>query len=425
MSQFLIINKALYNSLFLCWRIIVSVWYAAQYAIRDKVKVHASSCTYYFLVSLIPVVIVLSWGMTAFTDKLGFRDNLELLDNIQLYAQIQSMASSLGVAVSSSAFKALGVVGIVYVIWGASSLMKAIRDAFMVIFPAETIRKGIITMIIAHIMIPLLMLMVMIISSLNTALKHAFRWLLADELYKVSQPVLASLLTPILMLLIIAVAVYACFMLLAPKRPQNKPAMMGSLLFAIYFMLLQHGFSLIMVKLIAAYSRYGASGSLLFLLLWAYMVFYGMFIIAEYVRMVDNFNEINFFRYMYAQLKGRPSFLEKIMMIKLPFGDNYYLNSFNKSEKKVYDGAELALCKVKNGELVVNYGGQTQRTLRNGEMYNQIGAYSLSVELTALTDSKVLIVSENGVKELLSRHPEAWSCISSVENIHFAYLSEK
>ena len=425
MRNFITGHPALYTPLLLCWRFVLSVWYTVRLVLNHKIKVYASSCTYYFLVSLVPVVILVGWGAAVLVDRLALVDNLDMLENIQLYSQMQSMTSTLGLNMSSSSLKAVGIIGIIYGLWYASSLMKSIHNAFAVIFPAKTKRKGIITMILAHIMVPLLMIIAIIASSLSTAITQAFRWLLADTLHLVSQALLASLLTPLVTLFMIAVSAYACFMLLTPGRPKSKPAMIGAVLFALYFMILQQGLSIVMVKLIASYARYGALGSLLLLLLWAFLIFQGMFMVAEYVRVIDNFREINYAQYVYAHLKDKPSFLEKIVMLILPFGDNSYLAEFKKDEKKSYDGTALAFCKVKRGEVVISHYGQELRTLRDGEMYNQIGAHSPVVELTALSYSKVLIVSEKGMNELMLWHSEAWACISASEATYLAYIDNK
>jgi uncharacterized BrkB/YihY/UPF0761 family membrane protein len=383
--------------------------------IKHRVNAHAASCAYYFLVSFVPVLVIAGWGITALADRFGFM-HLELLENIRLYSQIQSLSSFMGIAAPPVSFKALGVLGVIYVGWSASSLIKAIHEIFAAIFPAKTKSKGIITMITVNFMIPLLMITAIIVSLLSAVITHIFRWLLVDMTHLINRSIPVSILTPVLAMLVVALVMYACFMLLAQGKPKKIPAIAGSLLFAIYFMLIQHGFSIIMVKLIAVYSRYGTMGSLLLILFWAFMIFYGMFIAAEYVRVIDNFGDINYIQYIYVNLKNRPSLLEKIMMLKLHFGDSYLTHFFN-GEKRVYDGAAIALFKVKSGEITASCNGQKLPSLQTGEIYNQIGVRPLTVEFTALSDSKALIVPDNDVKELLSRHPDVWTTISAGEAI--------
>jgi YihY family inner membrane protein len=403
---------ALYNLLLLCWRFAVSLWYTAKFAAKHHLKVHASSCTYYFLVSLVPAVIVSGWGVAALADKFGFMAKLRLLNKIQLYTQIQNIISSFDIAASS--LKTAGVFGIIIMLWCASSLMKAIRNAFMVIFPAKKISKGIITMITAHIMVPLLIIIAILISSLSSVIIRSLRKLLVNELHLIEKSTLFSIMTPLLTAFLIAVTAYACFMLLSPNRPKNKPAVTGSLLFALYFLSLQYGLSVLMIRLIESYAKYGAISGILLLLLWAYMMFYGLFLTAEYVHVINNFGNINYSHYIYAQIKEKPSFLEKFLMLKLPFGDKTYLTHIAKDEKKHYNSTEFAFCKVIRGEVIVvaNGNGQAQ-TLSDGETYKLIGAQFSSAELSGLSDSYVLVVPENELSNLINSYPQAWLKISS------------
>ncbi|MDR2883573.1 MAG: YihY/virulence factor BrkB family protein [Deferribacteraceae bacterium] len=391
------------------WNLALLGYFIALRFSRHSIGAHSASCTYYFLVSAVPVVALTSVGATLLVSKLaafGIKGNMRLFENIELYVRIKSMVDSLGVPETTS-LRAIGIVGLIFLMWYASSLLRDVSRTFNIIFSMGVSRKGIARAAVSYIMIPLILIIAILFSSLSKVIVMIFKWLLADALQLVTKATFFSWVTPIVSGIFIMLAAFVCFIMLPPYRPKPAKALKGATLFAIYFIGLQTALGSIMVNLIESYSKYGALGGLLMLLLWALLVFYGLFTAAEYVNVSGHYGIIKFASYIGTNMK-KPTLVEKLLFQKIPFADDEYLKQLASGDIVEHEG--VSCCIVRSGKVIVRRLDKTWE-LSSGGVYASIYAAD-KIEIEAQEPSEILTVREDDFYAVWEQNPELWRAIS-------------
>lgn len=398
-------QSLIYRILSSVWQLLLSLMYTVQAAQRNKLNIHASSCTYYFLVSLVPLLVLTGWGATALFNK---SDVLYMLDNIPLITEIQQYTSSVGIATSKS-IKAVGLFGGMYALWSASSLIRGLSAAFRMIFSNSSRSRNIIVSVISYFFIPLMIIIAIIFAFLSTAVTDVIKIVLDDMLNLVSYNIFAPIATTIISGVFVVITACAGFMLLAPKRPRFRVAMLGAFLFGIYFFLLQKGLTMVMANILNKYSIYGALGGLLVILLWAFLIFIGLFMSAQYTAVINDFRRLEYYRYLYFSLKT-PSKIEKLIMRRIPFADDKYLTKYKEGDSHEFTRRALGAIAVKQGSIEIKYKNRSE-TVHHGGYRLFADRENDPVTIKVLHESRVLIIPQKVLYKLFKYYPHIWDNI--------------
>ncbi|MDR2869193.1 MAG: YihY/virulence factor BrkB family protein [Deferribacteraceae bacterium] len=380
------------------WVLLLSLWYVITETLKNKLLIHASSCTYYFLVSLVPILIFTGWGIVSAAQR---PEIMMIIESISLYTEIMDFVARMGITIPQVRFglSIVGIFSILYVLWSASALMRGISTAFKDIFNSENKRRNMLITFAAYVFIPLFLISSIIFVTMANVLAGAAKWLISDVFNLLSPEEIIAAFVPLLTYIFIWMAALLAFLLLAPRKPSVKAAMVGSFAFAVYFFLLQHIVMSMMANLIKSYAIYGALGTLLLILLWAYLVFFGLFAIAQYTAIVSNFRHYCRFDAYFTLLKPTHthSIVERIAVMQLPFVQDDFLVSMAEGETR---SERIALIRVMVGEVLID-----GVLLRAGE-YKMLQA--ATVQLEAVAASRLLLLDEKELAVLIKTYPNVW-----------------
>jgi uncharacterized BrkB/YihY/UPF0761 family membrane protein len=376
--------------------------------LRNRLNVHAAACTYYFLISLVPIIALAGWGASAAFERVHAMD---LFSTLPIVKGIQRYLSSVGVATSMS-IKVVGVFGILYGMWSAASLIRSLSGAFQTIFADDNRRRGFITLLITYVFIPLLMLMAIIFAVLIYALVDILRWALSDVLGLLAPTTFAAVAAAFVSGAFVALAAYAGFMLLAPKRPRPLIALLGATIFSVYFFLLQKGLIMLMGNLISKYQAYGVLGGLLLILLSMFLIFVGLFASAQLTAVLSDYHKLEYYEYV-ARALGYPRRLKIPFIDRVPFASDKYLTHIKKGEAQIFTSLSLAAMVVKEGNVTIEYSGMAETKAGQGRRF--FASHTDKIEITAIEDSRILIVPQEDVLNLFRRYPCIWDYLSLSE----------
>ena len=384
----------------------MALWNLIEGSSKHRITIYASSSTYYFLISSVPFLLLTGWGASNLIE--GAKATA-ILESFPIYTEFRSFIASMGVSLSSYSVKAVGIFGVLYGLWSASALMRNISSAFNTIFHAPHIRKKILIAVGTYAFVPLFMISAILVSIFSSMIAGVLEWLLTDTLHLIEEKTLSGLTTTLITSGFVMLSAYACYFFLAPKRPRASSAFLAAFLFGIYFSALQRFMIATMGQMLTSYAIYGALGTLLLILLWAYLVFYGLFIMGEFAARFGSFGELNRQHYIYVALKKAPDIAERFMFLTLPYAARRYTTGMKKGDTRQNASGEIVAVYVALGELAVNKNGK-ELLLKGGESETFVGTESLTI--TAQKKSRVLFVSDADMAGVIKNYPDLWDSFS-------------
>jgi uncharacterized BrkB/YihY/UPF0761 family membrane protein len=389
------------------WHAGMALWHLFMAGRINRLGTHASSCTYFFLISSVPFIILAGWFAAEMFE--GSKAQ-QLLEVFPLYLELKGFAGSMGAKVSGISFKAVGVFGVLYALWSASKLIRGLAYAFGLIFYAPGKRKRIFIAISSYIFIPALMVAAILISLMSSVLGRLTYWFFSQTLHIMTGQTVALLYTTVVPVGFVVLAAYSCYMVLSPAKPLKRSAFFAALAFGIYFYVLQKIMLALMEGMLRSYAVYGALGTLLLILLWAYLIFYGLFFMAELASMAEKFRELTRRRFYYVSFLKEPTLPDKFLMLQLPFGRQEYLTEIKAGERLSLES--MRAIKIFSGK--VNILRETRaQTMGEGEglyLNNPAGSTAEAVE-----DSKVLLLEQKEMNQLIKQYPEVWDILHEVK----------
>ncbi|GAB7140144.1 hypothetical protein RsTz2092_00920 [Deferribacterales bacterium RsTz2092] len=304
------------------FNVVRALWTATKKSYTDAIYMRAAACTYYFLISIVPTAILIGFATSALIASDS--ETFSTVKDMALYTQIINMLSVMDVHIPMS-FASVGWFSLIIWLYSAAILIGGLQAAFNRIFGTKSIketqgntlvsvliwakdkisykwwnrlrglkwreiltgaRRLFFSQLLAHLFIPLFSIALIVLATITSTMAHFLISVLPSELPLIELN-LVYFINKVLSLSVIAFAAFTVWMLLPLKRPRVLLAFVGSVLFSFYFWFLQSVMLNWMSVMLARYSYYGALGTLLLVLLWAHMIFFGLFFIAEYIAAVD------------------------------------------------------------------------------------------------------------------------------------------
>ncbi len=251
---------------------------------ENELTNHAGAVAYYFLLSIIPIILLILTIFESFLDSHAAfsEDFFRLLSSFSPNLNREFLERF---GLSSGAAGAVGIFGALNLLWTSRLIMASVQRAFDVIFPSPKNRNFIITAVISIVIIPAVFLLVTFFAGMRLVLGFISEMLMQSG---VGAEVIGSLGGLGLMLPVFAafIGAFICYRYLPVRRPSTSAAFSGALLFAFLLFVLKFAFS-IMTGMAKMNMLYGVIGALIALLLWVYLVCQVFFICAEFVYVCD------------------------------------------------------------------------------------------------------------------------------------------
>jgi membrane protein len=302
----------------------------------NELSNHSGAVAYYFLLSIVPIILLI---LSIFDSLLssypglsqeffrlleGFNPNL----NEEFISKFQ---------IGTGVAKAIGIFGILNLLWTSRLVFSSVQRAFDIIFPSPSKRNFLVNSFISVFVIPVLFLVVIVFTSLRIILSFLEELMLRIG---ISTELMAyigglSFFVPIVVSLIGA---YFCYRYLPVRKPSVSAASQGAVLFTVLFFLLKiaYGFIINAAKL---NMLYGVIGTVIVLMLWVYFICQAFFICAEFAYVCDK-----------TEVLVIDKFFENIFGTKNNYIDKFIFGKHSRAFKNYSTYYPAGTVLFKNGE---------------------------------------------------------------------------
>ncbi|MGE4317701.1 MAG: YhjD/YihY/BrkB family envelope integrity protein [Deferribacterales bacterium] len=367
------------------------------YFLRNELRNHAAAAAYYLLLSLIPLVLFFFYIFDTFLAKYpNFSDELFYLLSTISDSLSPQMFSELGI--SKQVGGAIGIVGLLNLVWSSRLVLLALQRAFFVIFPAEQKRNFFLENGVAFIILPLVFTIVLALSMFSGAKGFILEYI---EFYGIAGPVVIKALGMVSMLVsgfIGFIIIFLSYKYLPVKKPDAKSALSGTLLFLVLYTLVKFA-AFKLFHMFSINTAYGIIGSIIVILMWAYFVFMIFLFCAQFV-FVCYRADILILNMLFSS--ERPSALFMRMNRHLLMKYTHRLKEgdtlFNQGDES-YD-----IYYLQEGQLNLIIEGRHVGHIHEGEIFGEmahITGETRSATITADTESRVLKLSPKKFDEIL------------------------
>ena len=252
---------------------------------------HAAAMSFFFLVSLPPLFLLIVLGLDKFVSS---PDTLHMfmgfLERIEIGGVTREDLMRLGLLSSTSGIgNALGVIGIISLIWSGKGILESIQRGLAVVFSTPKKRSTWADTIFTFLMLLGLVLVLFagaIVNAMLTFIIPSFLNYLpiGEEI----SPQLLSFFQQLVLLGVTTTAIFCLFRFVPLKRPSNMSAFLGAVLFSVSVYVLQlivvHFFSLVRYNIV-----YGTLGSIVLLIVWVYFACVIFFAVATLIYVHEHF----------------------------------------------------------------------------------------------------------------------------------------
>ena len=253
-------------------KIILSI----HFFLRNELINHAGASAFFFLLSTTPVflLILISFDryLTSYPDVSNYFFAFLKTLNENLDKDLLVKMGLMNINTT-----ALGIFGLLSLIWAASWIVTGIQRGLGAIFPSEKIRAPIVTYIFSIFILCALLLLTLLFTFMSIGLKF-LQTLLGD--YSVTHTLyqsLLALLRNIFPFLATFLMIFSVYRFVPLKKPKTGPSLVGAVLCSLCIiwlhMLFLKFFSVAQFNVI-----YGVLATLILMLLWVHFTFILFFI---------------------------------------------------------------------------------------------------------------------------------------------------
>ncbi|PLX66784.1 MAG: hypothetical protein C0603_11330 [Denitrovibrio sp.] len=237
-----------------------------SFFLQNELRNHAAAGAYYMLLSLIPLILLLVYIFDTFlVNYPSFSQDLFTVLSIFNENLSPEMFDKLGI--SKKAGSAIGLFGLVNLLFSSRLILSSIQRAFGVIFPAEKRRNFLMENFISLGIIPVVFVIVLIVGVLSSTKLILFKYLQINGVSTYYIEPIINVASYVIPGVIAFIVVYFTYRYLPMKRPSSRSAIKGSVLFLVVFVLARF-LAYSIIKNIASNTAYGLIGSLIVVLVW-------------------------------------------------------------------------------------------------------------------------------------------------------------
>lgn len=373
-----------------------------SFFLQNELRNHAAAGAYYMLLSLIPLILLLVYIFDTFlVNYPSFSQDLFTVLSIFNENLSPEMFDKLGI--SKKAGSAIGLFGLVNLLFSSRLILSSIQRAFGVIFPAEKRRNFLMENFISLGIIPVVFVIVLIVGVLSSTKLILFKYLQINGVSTYYIEPIINVASYVIPGVIAFIVVYFTYRYLPMKRPSSRSAIKGSVLFLVVFVLARF-LAYSIIKNIASNTAYGLIGSLIVVLVWSYIVFLLFFFCAQYV-FVTYRADILILNKLFSDTRPSNKFiiLNKKILEK-------YTREIDKGEVLFNLGDDSdSVYYLMNGELDVIVRDKNIGNITEGEVFGEMAHLTgevRSATVKAKIDSELIILPAKVFDEIIKDNPE-------------------
>lgn len=374
-------------------RIVISY----TYFIRNELRNHAAAAAYYMLLSLIPMMLLMFYVFDNFLSKYPeISDELFYILSTFSDSLSPKMFSELGI--SGNVGSAIGIIGLLNLVWSSRLILLSLQRAFFVIFPSDKKRNFLVENGVSFIVLPAIFMLVLILTVFS-----GIKGFLAEYVtfFGILGPILVKTLVIASGLFSGALSfgiVYFSFRYIPVKRPNPMSAVKGTVLFLLLFWLVKF-FTFRFFHLFSMNTAYGIVGSVIVLLAWAYLVFMIYLFCAQFV-FVCYRADILILNMLFSSEKPSPMFIRMNGPLL-----KKYSREVKAGEIIFAQGDESReIYYLHSGRMSINVNGVDVAETKEGEIFGEmahITGEKRTATIKAITDCVLLKISPHDFDELM------------------------
>lgn len=253
--------------------------------IKNELFNHAGAAAFFFLLSIPPLFLLLIIAfdryLSSYSEASAFF--FEFMKSIHENLDKDFLIKIGLLNVSTTA---IGLLGLLNLLWAGRAILTAIQRGLGVIFPAEKFRPPVVTNIFSLVILSILFLVSILITFISVGFNFVQNILSGNIIVQTFFQSLLPVIRRSLPLLIIVLLIFLAYRFVPAKRPKTSSSLMGALACAFSIFLVHILFSKFFT--VTQYSViYGVLGSLILMVLWVYFSFVLFFFFAEYTLVTD------------------------------------------------------------------------------------------------------------------------------------------
>ena len=374
--------------------------------LRNEVRNHAGAVAYYFLLSIVPILLIFLYLFDTVLNNYPFvSENFYKLASLINENLTPQFFENLGL--NTSVAKTFGIFGLLSMLWSSRLIMSSVQRAFDIIFVSRQRRNFFLFNLISLVFVPAVFVLVLLASALNLIFTYLGSFL-TDYGVKAAGLIFLNAAGSIVPVLILFVTIFAAYALLPRRRPGVKASFFAALYFIVAFLLLKFFFSGI-ISSVNFNLAYGIIGSLVILLIWVYLVCLLFFFYAEYAYVTEN-TDVLVMDKIFSHQMDQSKIVEEYLFNKSRRIIDAYSRFYHKGEKIFSQGDEPdKIYYVKEGhvDIIKNEDGEDVKVGRidAGNVFGEMG-YLLEQNRTAdavcAEDTSVLEITPEIFEELMA-----------------------
>jgi len=253
--------------------------------LKNELINHAGACAFFFFLSITPLflLILISFDryLASYPDvSAHFFDFLKTI-NENLDKDFLVKIGILNVNTT-----AIGIFGILNLLWAGRWVIIGIQRGLGIIFPAEKARPPIMVNILSFLFLSILLVISVLVTFVSVGLKFLESILSESLMIQTLFQSLLPLLKGILPVLMTFLVIFAAYRFVPIKRPKTLPSLIGAVFCSLSVILLHVLFAKFFN--VARYNViYGVLGSLILMVLWMHFSFILFFFFAEFTFVSD------------------------------------------------------------------------------------------------------------------------------------------
>ncbi len=373
---------------------------------------HAASGAYYFIMSIVPITLVLFYFLNFF--NLGINNVLE---------NIVSILSQINPAINKSFFESIGlfnpppigtvsIISLIAIVWSSKYILSGIRTTFKIIFDDGEKHRFITDSLVSLITIPLIMLLAFIafiseiivdkLSSISnkvggifdnvvfhkiksTFMDSSFMDSLFDKLNLIGD---ISFFANIFFMFILSYMLYKYLPIIKVNR---SDVLYGSILFTILITFLNK----VLVKVIHVatyYLVYGIISSVIVMLFWMHLFFIFLYFSAQFIYVRNRYKYLEIIEYFLVIKKGNGSFVNNLLFKNIYLTISDKATTILKGEQIFLKGDDAEyMYVILDGVVELNIDGK-KAELSKDDFFGEVAVLDkdrYNYDAYSLTDCKV------------------------------------
>jgi membrane protein len=401
--------------------------------VKNELFNHAGAAAFFFIVSIPPVFLLLIIAFDRFMVSYPEASEIlfEFMKNINENLD-KKLLEKIGLLNINPA--ALGLFGLLNLLWAGRAILTAIQRGLGIIFPAEKSRPQLVMTVLSFIILSILFATSILITFLSIGLKFFKHLLETDQVMQPFFQIMLPIFRQSVPFLIIALLIFLAYRFVPPSRPKTKSSFFSAIGCTLTIYIIHIPFSKFFS--VAQYNViYGILGSLILLVLWVYFSFLLFFFFAELVFVSDNLDVLVLDKMYVLSINHdiKANKIEKFLFNHPKWIFDKYAQSYNAGDIVFREGDNSNdIYFIKQGSINlfrdINGENQTVASVKSKKIFG-VTSYLLdeprTLSAVADADSVLLVINPNLFEELIQVNPSfAWDVIQILSGrLHQSYIN--